>query len=76
MTTVTITEAQANCHAMNLRNMAATWYSEGRLSEHMQGWFRGSLAAIETFMRPDPLIIQGIRNEINFYCRRASEGKA
>jgi hypothetical protein len=70
---ITITEETANRHAINLRNMASAWYQEGRLTSHMQGWFKGALGSISAYMRPDPIIFEGIRNEVNFYCRRASE---
>lgn len=70
---VTISQDRAAEIARETRNMAAIDYQRGMLREFDRGMYQGELIMVKCHMHPEEWIIQGIENELEFYCRRARQ---
>lgn len=70
---VTITADEAADTAQQIRNEVSDCYQHGTLTAFARGMYQGQLTMVLVYMRPEKWILQGIENEINFYCRRAHQ---
>lgn len=72
---VTITADEAANTAQQIRNEVSDYYQHGALTDFARGMYQGQLTMVLVYMRPEKWIMQGIENEVAFYCRRAQQAE-
>lgn len=69
-----ITQKHAEEIARSIRDEALRDYANGRLSRFVRGQYQGQLVIVSVYMHPSKWVMQGIRNEVDFFCARAIDG--
>lgn len=72
---VTITADRAAEIARHIRDDVADCYRRGSLNEFSRGMYQGQMTMVLAYMGAEDWVFQGIRNETDFYCRRAEQAE-
>jgi hypothetical protein len=71
MQAATIKQSDAESLARRIRDDAARYLNRGVYSDFLQGLAEGQIITIECWMEPRDWVIQGIKNEVEFYRHEA-----